>query len=536
VVALAPPWWKVRFMRFAFVLLLLASGLVHAGPLHSTGDSFARDVSVAMGGNAEVTPKPKLLKNGVPFGNLASIGGEGVVFKIVVPPQASDLVVKTRGGSGDCDLYLRRNAHPTRDTYDASSRSFSTEERIKIPQPEEGAWYVLVDAFSAFRDVKLTATYQLAKNAVDLPQLSPGPGFYAEKAVVQIKSPTKGATIRYTTDGSEPTAASPVYEKPLRLTADTRVRARAFRGARSSPITDGAYFIVPAGTVTTLTSGQPIHHRAGMAGSGHLFKITLPADQTKLTLQSESGLGNTDLFAQAGTPPTPKIYSHKSDRHGNRALITIENPAAGDWFVLLRGRTDYTNVSLLANARPEGVDLIAWQPALDPYLSVETFRDRDCEVQEGMITAGTHTLLRFNTETRNIGGDDLVMPDPQNNPDFEYADCHGHYHFLGFAKYRLLDAQGVEVASGRKVSFCLLDLSRWDPGANPQPIYDCSEQGIQAGWADIYDAGLPGQWIEVDNVPNGTYTLEVTMNADHLIAESDYTNNTATIQVVIARP
>ena len=46
------------------------------------------------------------------------------------------------------------------------------------------------------------------------------------------------------------------------------------------------------------------------------------------------------------------------------------------------------------------------------YEKIEAFTEEDCEVQEGMITAGTHRLLRFSTESRNIGGADLVLAPP----------------------------------------------------------------------------------------------------------------------------
>ena len=40
--------------------------------------------------------------------------------------------------------------------------------------------------------------------------------------------------------------------------------------------------------------------------------------------------------------------------------------------------------------------------------------------------------------------------------------CHDHYHFLGFAAYVLKRRDGTAVAAGRKVSFCLEDIVRWD--------------------------------------------------------------------------
>ena len=61
------------------------------------------------------------------------------------------------------------------------------------------------------------ASNDTAKAPVEEPVfLTPG-GFYQGEAEVALSAP-EGLTIRYTLDGSEPTAGSPVYEDPLVLT------------------------------------------------------------------------------------------------------------------------------------------------------------------------------------------------------------------------------------------------------------------------------------------------------------------------------
>ena len=57
--------------------------------------------------------------------------------------------------------------------------------------------------------------------------VAPGPLFLDDTTVV-LTSPNPGATVRYTVDGSEPTATSPAYGRPLRLERTTTVKARAF--------------------------------------------------------------------------------------------------------------------------------------------------------------------------------------------------------------------------------------------------------------------------------------------------------------------
>ena len=75
---------------------------------------------------------------------------------------------------------------------------------------------------------------------VDLPRLAylnngynyriPAPGAVVESGVLKANTELPGLTIRYTTDGSEPTASSAVYEKPLPSTTG-QIKLKAFDSA-----------------------------------------------------------------------------------------------------------------------------------------------------------------------------------------------------------------------------------------------------------------------------------------------------------------
>jgi hypothetical protein len=163
----------------------------------------------------------------------------------------------------------------------------------------------------------------------------------------------------------------------------------------------------------------------------------------------------------------------------------------------------------------------------------ETFAADSCALDEGCIDGpGTRRLLRFATQTANVGGSDIVLGDPSGTPGFEFAECHGHAHFEGYARYQLLDASGAVAATGHKQAFCLLDSAPVGiPGAPAAPRFHCGFQGIQRGWSDIYGAGLDCQWVDVTDVPPGEYTLRIEINPDRVIQEGDYGNNVATVAV-----
>ena len=60
------------------------------------------------------------------------------------------------------------------------------------------------------------------------PVLLPASCYFSPSTNVTISCATSGATVRYTLDGSEPTASSAEYTGPIALSATTTVKARAF--------------------------------------------------------------------------------------------------------------------------------------------------------------------------------------------------------------------------------------------------------------------------------------------------------------------
>jgi hypothetical protein len=169
-------------------------------------------------------------------------------------------------------------------------------------------------------------------------------------------------------------------------------------------------------------------------------------------------------------------------------------------------------------------------------LERRTFAANACVIQEGCVMApGARTLLRFDLETPNTGDGDLFLGDPTANLDlFTYSPCHNHFHFDTYASYELQDGDGNVVATGHKQAFCLLDWRAYAPGAPTEPVYDCSFQGIQAGWSDVYGSELDCQWVDVTDVPPGDYKLKLSVNFARVLGESDFTNNEALVDVTIA--
>jgi subtilisin-like proprotein convertase family protein len=171
-------------------------------------------------------------------------------------------------------------------------------------------------------------------------------------------------------------------------------------------------------------------------------------------------------------------------------------------------------------------------------------------------------LLRFSTAVANIGQGAMelrggsVLPNGNQQVyqrvfeeggsfneslvgEFTYHPEHQHIHFDDYAVYNLRqalvnDGVGEIVASGGKVSFCLLDVTRYTPSAPSARYTNCGQnQGISVGWADVYDDNLPDQWIDVTDVADGEYWLEVDVDPEDRLRESNETNNIARVRVSV---
>jgi hypothetical protein len=76
------------------------------------------------------------------------------------------------------------------------------------------------------------------------PTFNPHRGAYWKPIAVTLSTASSGSTIRYTTDGSEPTASSPLYTGPIDVPVTTTIRAVAFKaGMASSEIANGGFKI-----------------------------------------------------------------------------------------------------------------------------------------------------------------------------------------------------------------------------------------------------------------------------------------------------
>jgi len=125
----------------------------------------------------------------------------------------------------------------------------------------------------------------LPPGAVAPPALSPPPGTYVGAQYVSLTTSTPGASIRYTLDGSTPSATvGTPYGTPIQLLGDATVRAVAYTSpASESTVSGGAYSVTlestlflatlrPQNGATTLGAGSASLVLAGDQATAALYE------------------------------------------------------------------------------------------------------------------------------------------------------------------------------------------------------------------------------------------------------------------------
>jgi hypothetical protein len=177
------------------------------------------------------------------------------------------------------------------------------------------------------------------------PTMSVACGFYATAQTVTITTPDPGITLRYTTNGNEPTAASTAYTIPINISATTVLRAKAFSSTPSIPasfVESNTYFINSPHTVNVIS----------------IFGDQMMTLMNGTQSDPEAGL---EYFDQSGTFRTEGFGT--CNKHGNdswsypqRGIDFVDHDQYGYNYALLyqifnsKPRTEFQRIILKAAA------------------------------------------------------------------------------------------------------------------------------------------------------------------------------------------
>ncbi len=211
---------------------------------------------------------------------------------------------------------------------------------------------------------QLVAKFAIPANTVIPPTFNPPAGNYSGTISVSMHSATAGSEVRFTTDGSNPTASSTLYAAAIPLSANTTIRAFAFKSGMNNSATVAAAYtfsdsqlptaatptFTPNGgsfdgsvqvSMQTTTSGAEIRYTTNgsnptAASTLYSGPITLSATTNLKALAIKSGMNNSGIASATftanppapGTVATPSINPNGGTFSGS-VSVTMQTATSG---------------------------------------------------------------------------------------------------------------------------------------------------------------------------------------------------------------
>lgn len=165
------------------------------------------------------------------------------------------------------------------------------------------------------------------------PVFTPAPGVtFTPSLTVSLSCPTEGATIRYTTDGSDPTDSSNIYSAQFIISTTTIIKARAYKsGMLPSKIVIAEY--------TRGSSTSPV-----------LGTVTVEPSATVAVISADIDSVGNNLATSC------EVYLALGTDYGSYCAATLIDPEAVDSFSyvipgLVPERTYYYELTVINNAQ-----------------------------------------------------------------------------------------------------------------------------------------------------------------------------------------
>jgi hypothetical protein len=324
---------------------------------------------------------PTELENGVPLTGLSGSHNTAKLYCIDVPAGQGSLEVATWDGTGDVDLYVKHGSAPGLFDFDGRSFNSHTEESVTISDPAAGRWYIVLHTAHHYNNVTLRAVYGDAGPASDVMDdvmITDLSGAAGSEALYVIDSPRgpggldfriyggTGNCDMYIKKGVRPTTSdwdfkptAPGNSESIFVTTDDMqgpwyvllVGADAYSG-----VTLTVHFVPmpqpseeePSDKVTKLTPGVPVSGIAGKAGSRQYFSVEVPSGVRTLDIRMSGGTGDADLYVRRGDLPTTSEYDYRPYLTGNNEQVTVTEPKAGLWYIMIRSYHTFSGITLVA--------------------------------------------------------------------------------------------------------------------------------------------------------------------------------------------
>ena len=329
-------------------------------------------------------------------------------------------------------------------TTDGSAPTTSSTEytsAIALTAPSTTTIRAIAGGTGLNTSTEFSGTYVLALPAAAAPSFSPSAGSYVGDRNVTISTTTSGATIYYTTDGSDPTTSSTVYSSAIALTAPstTTIKALAVRtGYNDSGIVSGVFslnlqeseapvFSLDGGeyigdktiTLSTSTSGASIYYTTDGSApttSSTVYStpivLTAPSETTIRAVAGGTGFATSSEVSKTYTLLLPlavaPVISPNGGNFLNEQVVTLSTTTPGG---IIYYTTDGSTPSESSLVYSESIDLVApSETTIKAYVVVAGYRDSDVSEATFILT------IRTDEEAPEIVASDPVYEDVDQDP------------------------------------------------------------------------------------------------------------------------
>ncbi|MBN8233322.1 PPC domain-containing protein [Corallococcus macrosporus] len=333
------------------------------------------------------------LTKDVPLSGIsADAGNWSCIYKLYVPTGATTVTFNTTGGSGNADLFVRREGSPTETVYDCKSASYygTNQETCSLPVSSSGIYWARLYGTGSFSNASITGTYTLSggqpgctttsplgNNTPTYGLSAPPGGFSCDYTLEVPTGATKvtfstsggsGATAHlYAKRGSAPTLSSYdcvgasggavnnnqtcYVDNPTAGTWHVRVYNASSSGTLANASLRGVY--VTGGTnpnppTGVLTLGQTVTGLSGAQGSVRYWSINVTDTSKFLTVRTSGGTGDADVYVKEAIRPDTTSYDCKSGNGGTTETCQTYVLRTGTYYVMMHGYAAYSGVSITA--------------------------------------------------------------------------------------------------------------------------------------------------------------------------------------------
>ena len=345
-------------------------------------------------------------------------------------------------------------------------------------------------------------------------QFSPAGGVYTNDFMVRLTTSGTGAVIRYTSDGSEPTASSPVFSAALAITKSILLKARVFPpDALPGPTSSQTYTMLDA-SVLSFNSNLPLVILNAFGGyvsrdaktpisatfieaSGRRSSLTAPADF--------NGRGTLHIRGRSSLEYRKSSYTfHVKDDTGSPLKVSLLGfPKDSEWILyapypdktLIRDALAYELSAKMGHYAPRTrfVELfvnrtgakLSWQGYAGVYVMVE-------RIKRGKNRVNIAKLEQTDNAEPNISGGYIFKKDHPDKNAPRFATTRGNSFFY-------VEPKGEALTSTQK-TWLTRYLNRFER-ALYGPAFKDPAQGYAA-------------YIDVDSFIDQHWIVEMSKNVD----------------------